>query len=571
MPIGKTHPPSSFIQKLEALPSRFNLDSVHVVSLLTALMGIINVLSATLPALADRMKLLEEISPLEVTHGSRLATALAGYALLLLSVNLWRRKQVAWLLTLIILAVSVVGHLFKGLDYEEASIAGLLGVGIFALRPHFHARSDFPSLRQGITVLMLAMGFTFAYGITGFYLLDRHFSVNFELLPALRQTILMFIEFSNPGLEPITGFGRYFADSIYVIALGTFGYSFFMLLRPVLVRQPATNNEHMQARAIVEKYGSSSLARFTLFEDKSYFFSPGGSVLAFVAKGGIALVLGDPIGPQGDEESAIPAFKNFCLRNDWRPCFYQVRPDYLKTYKANGFNAINIGQEGIVELTAFTLEGKAGKESRNAVNRMLRLGHRVEIYEPPLNSELLNRLRILSDEWLTTMKGSEYHFSLGWFEDDYVRTSIVAAVYTPEGRMSAFANIISEYQRNEVSLDLMRRIGEIENGTMEFLFVSIFDWAKKKGYATFSLGLSALSGVGEKTGDPVMEQGLRYIYEKVSGFYNFKGLHKFKDKFHPRWESRYLIYPGTVSLPAIAAGLVRAHSGDNFVWAYLKR
>ena len=106
---------------------------------------------------------------------------------------------------------------------------------------------------------------------------------------------------------------------------------------------------------------------------------------------------------------------------------------------------------------------------------------------------------------------------------------------------------------------------------MEFLFVSIFDWAKKKGYATFSLGLSALSGVGEKTDDPVIEQALRYIYEKVSGFYNFKGLHKFKDKFHPRWESRYLIYPGTVSLPATATGLVRAHSGDNFVWAYLKR
>jgi len=169
------------------------------------------------------------------------------------------------------------------------------------------------------------------------------------------------------------------------------------------------------------------------------------------------------------------------------------------------------------------------------------------------------------------MRGSELHFSLGWFDDDYLRNGSVAAVYTPEGRMSAFANIVSEYQRNEVSLDLMRRIREIENGTMEFLFVSIFDWAKKKGYATFSLGLSALSGVGEKTGDPVMEQALRYVYEKVSGFYNFKGLHKFKDKFHPHWESRYMIYPGTVSLPAIATGLVRAHSGDNFVWAYLKR
>lgn len=193
-----------------------NGQAVHVVAILTALMGVINFFSSSLPASADRLKILEQISPLQVTSGSRLATVLAGFALLLLSVNLWRRKQVAWLLTLVILTISAFGHLLKGLDFEEASIAALLGFGIFILRHQFHARSDFPSIQQGIKVFIFAMGFTLGYGIIGFYLLDRHFSINFGFIPAITQTILMFIEFSNPGLEPITGFGRYFADSVFI-------------------------------------------------------------------------------------------------------------------------------------------------------------------------------------------------------------------------------------------------------------------------------------------------------------------------------------------------------------------
>ena len=282
-------------------------------------------------------------------------------------------------------------------------------------------------------------------------------------------------------------------------------------------------------------------------------------------------MLGDPIGIEEDANDSILAFKKFCAGNDWQACFYQVQPDYLGIYKSNGYQAISIGQEGIVDINAFTLEGKAGKDFRTATNRLNRLGYRVEIYEPPLSNTLIDELRVVSDEWLQMMHGSEMSFSLGKFDIDYIRNSAIVAVYTPEGHISAFTNIISEYQHNKVALDLMRRRHEIENGTMDFLFISVFDWAKKKGYVTFSLGLSALSGVGEKSEDPAIEQALRYIYENADRIYNFKGLHSFKEKFHPKWEPRYLIYPEITSLPAVATGLARAHSGDNFIWAYLKK
>jgi phosphatidylglycerol lysyltransferase len=129
---------------------------------------------------------------------------------------------------------------------------------------------------------------------------------------------------------------------------------------------------------------------------------------------------------------------------------------------------------------------------------------------------------------------------------------------------------VPEYQRNEITADLMRRRAEIENGTMDFLFVSFFEWAKAQGYHSFDLGLSPLSGVGQQPDDPTVERALHFIYEHVNRFYNFQGLHAFKEKFHPNWEPRYLVDPGPASVPAVATALNRASSGDDFVWDYLR-
>ncbi len=110
----------------------------------------------------------------------------------------------------------------------------------------------------------------------------------------------MFTQFYDPGLHPVTGFGSYFAASIYVVWAATLFFALLMLILPVILRQTATEEERERARRIVEAYGCSSLARFTLFDDKSYFFSLGGSVIAYVEKGRIAVALGDPIGPAED-------------------------------------------------------------------------------------------------------------------------------------------------------------------------------------------------------------------------------------------------------------------------------
>ncbi|CAN5797667.1 hypothetical protein BH10CHL1_BH10CHL1_29310 [soil metagenome] len=548
-------------------------EQTHLVAVITACMGVVNVLSGAMPALANRVQMIASYSPLEVRRGGHLTSVLAGFALLALAQALWRRKQTAWLLTVAILILSAVVHLVKGLDYEEATLATLLAAYLFTQRSHFRALSDAPSIWQGVRALLGALFFTLAYGVIGFYVLDRHFRVHYRLMAAIRQTVTMFTQFYDPGFEPVTGFGRYFASSIYVVGAVTLGYALLRLLRPVLVRTPAGATERQRATKIVTEYGRSSVARFTLFPDKSYYFSPGGSIVAYAVKNRTAVALGDPIGPPDDIAQAIIGFKAFCSDNDWAASFYQALPDHLAAYHAEAFDTLCIGHEAIVHLDQFSLVGGANKSMRTVVNRFNKLGYQAIVHEPPLSDALLSELRTISDEWLMMVQGGEKRFSLGWFDDEYVRNAPVMALHAPAsaapGGIVAFANIVPEYQRNEVTVDLMRRRPVLENGTMDFLFIAFFLWAKEHGYTSFNLGLSALSGVGEKRNDPAVERGLRYIYQHVNQFYNFKGLHEFKEKFHPEWSPRYLIYPGPASLLGVALTLQWASSGDDIFDEYI--
>lgn len=548
---------------LESQKTRIGLWSAAI---LTGLVGVVNLVSAVSPSLPGRVAFLKRIFPFEIRASGHVFAALTGFILLTLATNLLRRKRVAWLLTIGLLVVSIISNLLKGLDYEESLLSAVLLIQLLLMRGTFTAKSDPPSLAQGVRVLIGALLFTVVYGTVGFFLLDRQYSVNFSWSSALFQTLAMFFTADNAGLQPRTRFGQFFANSIYIIGAVTFGYALLMLLQPVLVRNSASPGERRRAKAIVEQYGRSSLARFTLLDDKAYYFSPSGrSVIAYVAKRRGAIALGDAIGPLEDRHEVIIGFQQFCKRNDWYPAFYQTLPDDLDFYKSLGFKVLKIGEEAIVDLKNFTLKGKANQNFRTALNRLSKVGHEVKFYQPPIADDLLRELKTVSDEWLQTMQGSEKRFSVGWFNEPYLRECEIALVETPDGEISAFANVVPEYQSNAITIDLMRHRKSVEPGTMDCLFISMFQHFKDKGYDGFNLGLSALSGVGETEKSRRLEKILHYLYEHLNRFYNFQGLHKYKEKFRPRWEPRYLVYPSLAALPDVVVALVRADSGDRLL------
>jgi phosphatidylglycerol lysyltransferase len=538
-----------------------------IASLLTACTGIVNLFSAVAPSFPDRVLWLKEIFPFHVRASGHIFAALSGFFLLTLAANLLRRKRIAWVLAIALLIVSVLSNLIKGWDYEEGLLSTALLIQLVWMRKIFTARSDSPSVAQGIRVLIGALLFTLVYGTAIFYWRDHIYGVQFDLPGALSQTLSMFFTEDNAGLVPRTPRGQFFVDSIYVVGSVTLIYALGMILRPVLLpEKPATTIEHRYATNIVERYGCSSLARFTLFDDKAYYFSPTGqSVIAYVPKGRVAIALGDPIGPISDRKETLVGFRVFCQRNDWYPAFYQTLPDDLDLYRSIGFNTLQIGEEGSVDLEAFSLSGKARQDLRTSLNKFKRLGYSLEFYDPPIALELLKALREISNEWLDMMQGSEKRFSLGWFDENYLQGCKIIAIISPDKELIAFANVVNEYQSKNITVDLMRRRKEMPPGTMDFLFVGMFEHFKALGYKKFNIGLSALSGVGEAETPRRLEQAVSYLYEHLNRFYGFKGLHAYKEKFQPDWEPRYLVYPSVITLPEIVVALIRADSGDRIL------
>jgi phosphatidylglycerol lysyltransferase len=92
---------------------------------------------------------------------------------------------------------------------------------------------------------------------------------------------------------------------------------------------------------------------------------------------------------------------------------------------------------------------------------------------------------------------------------------------------------------------------------------------KEQGCVGFNMGLSALSGMGMSEQSRRLEKAVHYLSYHLNQFYNFQGLHAYKEKFHPRWEPRYLIDPDLISLPDVVVALIRADSGDRLL-DYLK-
>ncbi|SMB97652.1 phosphatidylglycerol lysyltransferase [Thermanaeromonas toyohensis ToBE] len=537
----------------------------HLAAFLVGLLGLGNILSAWLVHHPARLFWLKQHLPWTVLRVSWLGNVFAGSAELFLSWSLVRRKTQAWRIAVFMLLISAITSLLRGLNYVQAGVNSAILAILLALKSEFTAASDPPSVRYGLAVLAGTVLFTYLYGLFGFYLLDRHFHQRFDLTEASRQTVAFLTWSSTPALERPNRLARWFLDSLAAIqALGII-YGLTMVLRPVIYRHTVLPAERERAAEIVQKYGRSSLAHLTLLPDKVYYFSrSGNSFVAYALVGNVALVLGDPIGPEEEIPQIIAEFTAYCGRNDWYPAFYQVLPDYLPAYEACGYKVLKIGEEAVVDLHHFTLSGNRQKSLRQAVNRMVRKGYTTELILPPLSDEILRQLKEVSDQWLRRQKGGEKRFSLGWFDPSYLRGCQVMVVRDAEGHILAFANIIPEYQKREGTIDLMRR-KDGENGLMDLMFVRLIEHFKKQGYDTFNLGLCPLAGVGEAPGASLQERTAHFFYQHFNKLYAFKGLRRFKEKFAPRWEPRYLVYPHHLLLPKIALAVVTANAGGSLL------
>jgi phosphatidylglycerol lysyltransferase len=461
--------------------------------------------------------------------------------------------------------LSFIFHLTKGLDYEEASFSLLLVIMLLLSRNSFTVKSSLPDLKLGLLRLVTAIGVAFSYGVAGFWFLDkREFGIDFTLGDSIHRTLLFFTLVGDPELVPRTHYAHWFLDSLYVMSTIAIGYSIFALYRPAVYKFKTLPRERALAKDILTKYGRSSLDYFKLWPDKSYFFSPSQNCfLAYRVGGNFAVVLADPVGPEQEIEETIRCFMEFCKENDWRIAFHQALPDFLPIYEKLGFRKLKLGDDAVVDLTQFTLEGGAGKEFRHIINKIEKSGVHIMQYEPPISEEVLMQVKEVSDEWLQIPGRRERRFTLGMFEPNYIRSTPLFTAVDRDGRVLAFVNIVPSYRRGEATIDLMRRRTEAPNGIMDYLFVKLFLYNKEKGYERFSLGMAPMSGFQENEEASLEEKAIHYFFQHLNFIFSFTGLRQYKAKFASFWEPRYTIYRNPLDLPRLAIAIGKVSELDD--------
>jgi phosphatidylglycerol lysyltransferase len=538
---------------------------IWAVTLITLASGIVNLLSLIGPALPNRLAILENVFPIELLHLSRFLTLIIGFALIVSSINIYKRKKRAFQIVLILLSLSVIFQLIKGLDYEEALICFTLILFLLFVRKSFTVKSSIPNLSWGIIRLLMALIVAFGYGVTGFWLLDRKdFGINFTIGDSVYKTFSFLTLVGDPELVPHTNYARWFLDSMYVISITAIAYSIFALYRPAIYTFRILPGERYIAKELAAKYGREAQDFFKLWPDKSLFFSESKRCfLAYSVGASFAVAFADPVGPDEEIEKTIQNFMEFCKENDWRLAFHQTLPDHLSIYTRLGFKKLKIGEDAIVELAHFTFEGKAMKEFRHIVNKMEKSGIHTQVYEPPIDDRTISQLKDVSDEWLEIPGRRERRFTVGRFEPSYVKSTTVFATAGKDGNLLSFVNIIPSYRRGEATIDLMRRRSVVPNGIMDYLLLKLFAYEKEKGYERFSLGMAPMSGFREHEEASAEEKAIHYFFQHLNFIFSFTGLRQYKSKFATVWEPRYTMYRNPLDLPRLAIALGKVSEGKK--------
>ncbi|OLF55448.1 bifunctional lysylphosphatidylglycerol flippase/synthetase MprF [Pseudomonas chlororaphis] len=507
-----------------------------ILAVLVFLSGVVLLFSGATPEIDTRLQHIGFLIPHRLVDASHFGASLIGVLCLLLAQGLRRRLSAAWMLTTILLLVGALLSLLKGFDWEEACLMTLTASLLAIFRRSFYRPSRLTELPFSPLYLVASVC---VLGASIWLLLFAYQDV-----PYSHQLWWQFtLDADAPrGLRSLLG-----AAVLLVVVSLTW---LLRTARPV-IHQPT--GEELDRAAKILMASSQPDGGLALTGDKALLFHPNDDAFLMYARRGRSLVaLYDPIGPTQQRAEMIWQFRDLCDLHHARPVFYQVRAENLPYYMDIGLTAIKLGEEARVDLNRFDLEakGKEMKDLRYTWNRGTRDGLTLDIHEA--GHAPMDELKIISDAWLTGKNVREKGFSLGRFSEDYLKHFRIAIIRF-EGRPVAFANLLETYSHDLASLDLMRAHPDAPKLTMEFMMVGLIQHYKNHGYARFSLGMVPLSGLQPRRGAPLTQRLGSMVFRRGEQLYNFQGLRRFKDKFQPDWEPRYMAVPaGLDPLVALA-------------------
>ena len=539
---------------------RWRIGAYYVPILLTVSLGLLNIVSAAGGAHRRDHLIAALLISKSVSLISRGLVLVFGFFLLLLGEGLLRRSRTAWKIALVLSAVSALAHLSRGVRLIDAAFSLIVFVSLLLSGSFYRRPNDRVTVRRGLQIVFACWLAMLAYGMLSFHFLGRaEFGQRFGFDSSLDHVLRLYVLFDDSGLNPRTVFAHIFINTVYLVAI--FGWLLLAasLILPAYEYRQRLAGDQATAKKLVKKYGQNSLEPYKLGDDKRYHFTAERTAfLAYKEIGHSAIVLGDPVGKDGESIiEAIRSFQHYADTKGMRTAYMQVTEANADCYVEAGYKLLKVGEEAIIQLEHVSMEGKAMKNFRTALRKLERDGYSVKHYLPPLSTSLVRRLMEVEDEWKTLPGRQERAFSQSACTPELLKRSPVAATEDVDGNIVAFISLHIDYAPKAIALDLLRRRRQIPNGAVDALIITTATEYKARGYLAFSLGLAPFSGVGEgKAG--LSEKTIKLVYENLNGVFSFQGLREFKEKFGPIWEPRFFAYRYAYQLPALSYAVLQA-------------
>ena len=535
-----------------------------------ALLGMLDFLVGTLPRSVDVNRPVIGIFTGPISPGGRTIEITVGVLLILCARALSRRSRRAVWFAVLLTIVSLATRLVDGFSVSTIIICALVALMLLTRRHDFVQFGD-PTTRYTPLIRFVSMVvLTIVYGVFTLFIYRSEAGLTFHLASALRATLRTLVLSAPPQATLLSGeFAEWFPWTLRLIVGSGAIWGAVAWFAPWHQRLEDEGSRFAYAREVVGRWGTDSLAPFTLRKDKAHFFFPEDSVvaiettlIAFRVLRGVAIVSGDPIGPKGGEMASLASFLEMCNSKGWIAAIIGASDRYLPGYHELGLRTLYQGDEAVVDIDTFTLEGGAMKSVRQAAQRLARKGFTAE----PLLASQLSRddrdaLTALETQWLAGQRRKGFVMEL----DSLFRLDGDEELFVvgrgPSGEVVGFLEIAICPASRSLSLSSMPRVSEAPNGLNAYLIVTAVNWAREHGFTELSLNFSPVARLltGDITRTPWSRLARRVLLVIKRLFrLQLDNLYVFNRQFLPRWQPRYLVFKrrrdlGRIILAAMAA------------------
>jgi len=539
------------------------------------LAGLINIFSNSLKHFNPHAAKIGNYLPVFI-HSTAFATqTFTGVAMIILGRGLIRRKRRAWVLSLIIFSMNIVAD-FARLNRHplQISIAVIFIVLLILFRKEFYAISD-PQTKW-LPLIGFILAFVTMLSIGVLVLLNRHRD-SFVGNPSVGNIVLTVVEGFFGISGPIEFINSRTSDYVEttLAALGIFILLvplalYFRRVKPL----PKMSDEDIDIVRKLIKHDSDqdSLGYFATRRDKSVIWSPNKKAgIAYRVESGVMLASGDPFGEYSLWPEAINAFLEEARLHAWTPAVMGAsdRGGEVWVEHAN-MTAFDIGDEAIIKVKDFTLEGRPMANVRQMVNRIKRKGYVAYTTRwSELDVNMRVELRGLAKKWRYGVPERGFSMALDRFGDD-IDADAVITIATLGDEIKGLLYFVP-WSNDGISLDRMQRERETDPGVNELLIVQTVEWARENKIENISLNFAAFRSIferAEKISAGPITRGSRNLIRFLSNFFQVESLYRFNAKFAPEWQTRYLVYPKATDIAKIGWAAIKA---EQFIGSFRKK